>query len=169
MHCSVFLTLIFSGNQVPVLCELLERSESETVSLSLACASAIVHKLSSSQSKRAAVLKHFVGTYAYSPSASIAGPPSPSLCLSEALIKLLHQKKCNLNDPQVTFDPSVFHFALMSCSLTIPSDSARHVRTSRQCTCGRNDHSIGRSQALKKSVRFRAVISRTPYAPTAVR
>jgi hypothetical protein len=100
----------FSGNQVPVLCELLERSESETVSLSLACASAIVHKLSSSHSSRGAVLKHFVGTSAYSPSASIAGPPSPSFFLSEALIKLLHQKKCNLNDLQVLINPSAVHF-----------------------------------------------------------
>jgi hypothetical protein len=104
--CTIFfLILVFfdSGNQVPVLCELLERNESETVSLSLACASAIVNKLLSSQSSRGAVLKHFVGTCAFSPSATFAGPPSPSFCLAEALLKLLHQKKCNLNDPQVNF------------------------------------------------------------------
>lgn len=105
-----------------MLCELLERNESETVSLSLACASAIVNKLLSSQSSRGAVLKHFVGSCAFAPYASVSGPPSPSLCLAEALLKLLHQKKCNLNDPQVRIFERLyfaFHSSLAACCTTV--------------------------------------------------
>jgi hypothetical protein len=104
----------YTGNQVPVLCELFERNESETVSLALACASAIVGKLLSSQSSRGAVLKHFVGPCAFSPFASVAGPPSPSFCLAEALLKLLHQKKCNLNDPQVNHRAFLLHYSFFT-------------------------------------------------------
>ena len=52
-------------------------------------------------------MKHFVGTGAYAPYASINIPPSPSFFLAEALLKLLHQKKRILNDPQVLTDAAL--------------------------------------------------------------
>jgi hypothetical protein len=117
------------------LCELLERSESETVSLSLACASAIVNKLSSSQSSRGAVLKHFVGTSAYAPSASITIPPSPSFFLAEALLKLLHQKKRILNDPQVLTNAALIYFIIRLCHF-ISSPPYNSYRLSLICQDG---------------------------------
>ncbi len=55
-------------------------------------------------------MKHFVGTGAYAPYASITIPPSPSFFLAEALLKLLHQKKRILNDPQVLTDAALIFF-----------------------------------------------------------